>query len=195
MIKEYFQQYCTFFLKKLKRKTLLTDKKEDFTQIWIIAIPLLIENTLQTLLMTVDRYFASSFDDSAVAAIGVTEIVMNLYLSFFIAVNVGVSVVIGKNVGKNDIKQAGIVATQGIYLSIIVGVVTGLSSLMFGRQFLLFTGCPQEILSYALPYFMAVAVPAVFLSLSLTLSACLRATKDTKTPMLLTFFVIFSIYS
>ncbi|MFI3249824.1 MAG: MATE family efflux transporter [Eubacteriales bacterium] len=161
-------------------------RKEYLAQIWRIAIPLLIENTLQTLLGTVDRYFASSIDDSAIAAIGVTEIVTNLYLAFFISVNVGISVVIGQNIGKNDMEQVRESVRQGMMLSILLGLLIGLVSLLFGRKILLFTGCIEEILNFANPYFMAVTVPSVFLSLSLTLSACLRGAKDTKTPMLFT---------
>lgn len=190
VIKEYIQQHKVIFLENIERKAIFTNKKEYLSQIWMLAVPLLMENTLQTLLGTVDRYFASSLDDSAMAAIGVTEIVTNLYLSFFIAINVGVSVVLGKNIGKNDLKQGNEVAKQGIILSLLIGFIVGFASLIFGRQFLLFTGCTEEILAYAIPYFMAVAVPSIFLSLSLTLSACLRATKDTKTPMLLTSFAI-----
>lgn len=107
-------------------------------------------------------------------------------MAFFLAISVGVSVILGRNIGKNDIKHGFEVARQGIILSIIIGVVLGLLSLFFGPCFLLFTGCSEEIFTYALPYFMAVSVPSVFLSLSLTLSACLRGIKDTKTPMFLT---------
>lgn len=188
MIREYFQQSNVPIFGKVKMKEFFTIKKEYLPQIWTLVIPLLMENTLQTLLGTVDRYFASSFDDAAFAAIGVTELVMNLYLAFFMALNVGVSVLIGKNIGKNEKHHASEVATQGLMLSILLGITIGVISLLFGRQFLLFTGCTEEILSYALPYFRAVAVPSVLLSLSLTLSACLRAIKDTKTPMLLTSF-------
>lgn len=188
MSEAHLQENATFFRNKTERREFLSRNKEYLNQIWVLAIPLLMENALQTLLGTVDRYFASSLDDSAIAAIGVTEIVMNLYLAFFIAVNVGVSVVLGRNIGKNDMKQANEVARQGILLSFFLGGILGLLSLLFGREFLLFTGCTEEIISYALPYFVAVAVPSVFLSLSLTLAACLRATKDTKTPMLLTSF-------
>lgn len=169
-------------------KDYFSTEKEYLSQIYTLVIPLLIESTLQTLLSTVDRYFACSLDDSAFASIGVTELVTNLYLAFFMAINVGISAVIGRNIGKKDIKQASEVATQGIILSILIGIVVGLVSLMFGKQLLLFTGCTEEILSYAIPYFTAVAVPSVLLSLSLTLSTCLRATKDTKSPMLLISF-------
>lgn len=185
MIKEHFQQYWVLFFEKVQISKYFKAEKEYLSQIYTLVIPLFIESTLQTLLSTVDRYFACSLDDSAFAAIGVTELVLNLYLAFFMAINVGLSVVIGKNIGKKDIKQASDVAIQGIILSTLLGIAVGLVSLLFGKQLLLFTGCTEEILIYAVPYFSAVAVPSVLLSLSLTLSACLRATKDTKSPMLL----------
>lgn len=158
--------------------------KPDYRrQIWVLALPLLLENTLQTLLGTVDRFFASSFRDSAIAAIGVTEIIMNLYLAVFMAINVGVSVLLGNYIGKNDLKQANTVAMQGVCLSLFWGIFLGLVSLLFPRQLLTVIGCTEEIYPDAVLYFQAVAVPSVFYSLSLTLSACLRASKDTKTPM------------
>lgn len=153
MILEYIQGCFVLIFDKTRRNKFITAKKTYLSQIWILAIPLLMENTLQILLGTVDRYFASSLDNSAIAAIGVTEIIMNIYLSFFIAVNVGVSVALGRNIGKKDIKQAGEVTRQGIILSGILGTVVGLVSIIFGRQLLLFTGCTNEILTYALPYF------------------------------------------
>lgn len=186
MIKEYVQQYWILFIERIQEKYFPHRKKEYYRQIWILAIPLLMENTLQTFLGTVDRYFASSLDDSAIAAIGITEIVTNLYLVMFTAINLGVSVILGKNIGQNNMKQANEAARQGIILSTVMGIAIGLLSLVLGRQFILYTGCTEEIFSHAVPYFMAVAVPSVLLSLSLTVSACLRATKDTKTPMLLT---------
>lgn len=158
-------------------------KQEYHRQIWVLALPLMIENTLQTLLGTVDRFFASSFRDTAMAAIGVTEIVMNLYLAVFMALNVGVSVLMGNAIGKKDFKQANRVAMQGISLSLFCGTILGILSFLFPRQLLTVTGCTEEIFPDAILYFQAVAVPSVFYSLSLTLSACLRAWKDTKTPM------------
>lgn len=188
MRKEYLAQTSVLFAENVQVKLKFTGKKEHLREIWALVIPLLLENTLQTFLGTMDRFFASTLDDSAFAAIGVTELVMNLYLAFFMAVNVGISVVIGKNIGKNDLKQASEVASQGLLLSLFLGLGMGFCTLLFSRRILLITGCSEEMLSYALPYFRAVAVPSVLLSVSLTLSACLRAIKDTKTPMLLNSF-------
>ncbi|WP_317853672.1 MATE family efflux transporter [Chakrabartyella piscis] len=159
--------------------------RQYYKQIWILTLPILIENILQTLLSTVDRYFAGSIGDSAIAAIGVTEIVMNIYIAFFIALNVGTSAILSRSIGKQDEHHANEVARQAIILSSFVGLLVGVMSLILAKPLLQLTGATEDIMVYALPYFYAVAVPSVFLSLSLTLSACLRSAKDTKTPMIL----------
>ncbi|MCJ7855063.1 MATE family efflux transporter [Lachnospiraceae bacterium NSJ-143] len=48
------------------------------------------------------------------------------------------------------------------------------------------TGADSSIIPYAMPYYIIVAGPCVFLCLQLILSSCLRAVEDTKTPMYVT---------
>ncbi len=55
---------------------------------------------------------------------------------------------------------------------------------VFRRDILIISGAEEAVLAAALPYYLLVAVPSVFVCLTLVLSACLRATQDTVTPML-----------
>lgn len=59
----------------------------------------------------------------------------------------------------------------------------GIINLTFSKNILLFLGAEERVLQYALPYFLSVAVPSVFLCLMMVLSSCLRGAGDTKTPM------------
>lgn len=81
-------------------------------------------------------------------------------------------------------------AVLGVILSTFFGVIVGVGSLFFGRQILLLTQCTEEIFAYAVPYFME--VPSVFLSVSLTLSACLRGEKRYENTDDILFFVQYS---
>jgi len=110
--------------------------KKYYTQIWALALPLLIENILQTLLGTVDKYFAGALSDNAIAAIGVTDIIMNIYIAFFIAINVGVAVILSRCIGKKDIEKANEVATQAILLSTVIGLLVGVISIVFAKPLL-----------------------------------------------------------
>ena len=49
-------------------------------EILLLALPVIMENILQTLLGTTDTYFAGQLADEAIAGIGVTSLIMNIFL-------------------------------------------------------------------------------------------------------------------
>ncbi len=156
-----------------------------FRQILVLAFPIIIENLLQALLGTVDTWFAGKLDDTAIAAIGATTLVVNMFLAFYTAISVGASAVIARYIGEKNSPKATLAAGQAILLALVLGVVLGSISLLFRNPILALSGAEGHVLEAALPYYTIVAVPSVFACLVLVLSSILRATKDTVTPMLI----------
>jgi putative MATE family efflux protein len=151
-----------------------------------LAVPIILENIFQTLLGTADTYFAGQLGDDAIAAIGVTNLVMNVFISFFFAVGVGTSAVISRYVGRKDFRQVNEAMGQSFLLGLALGLGFGAVSLLLYRPILTLAGAKGAVLNYAVPYYMLVAVPSVFLCLSQILASCLRSAKDTRTPMVIT---------
>lgn len=166
--------------------TYLRKNKENIIGIFSLAIPVIIENILQTLLGTVDTYFAGKINDNAIAAIGVTNLIINVFITFFTAISIGSGAIVARNFGKNDTDKMNLVIQQSFILGIIISLVTGIINIIFYKPILMMSGATSKVLIYAIPYYMIIVVPSVFLCLSLILSSCLRATKDTKTPMIVT---------
>ncbi|WP_278463132.1 MATE family efflux transporter [Thomasclavelia spiroformis] len=163
-------------------------KKEEILIILSLSFPIIIENILQTLLGTTDTYFAGKLADNAIAGISITNIIMNIFISFFTAISIGTTAVVSRNYGKQDYKKTNQIIGQSILVSIIIGLLVGLICLFFYRPILYVSGADDSVLKFAIPYYLIVAVPSVFLCLQLVLSSCLRAIKDTKTPMYATCF-------
>lgn len=160
--------------------------KQEMKPVFRLAIPVIMENILQTLLGTADTYFAGQIQDNAIAAIGVTNLVMNLFITVFTAVSVGTTAVIARNIGKKDFARASFAAKQSVLLGLGLGILVGSFSALFCKPVLRLSGADGGILDYAVPYYLIVAGPSVFLCLSMILSSSLRAAKDTKSPMLAT---------
>ena len=154
--------------------------------IFLLAFPIILENIFQTLLGTTDTYFAGKLEDNAIAAIGVTSLIMNIFLAFYTAISVGVSAVISRMVGQGETKKASYAISQALILGSFLGLILGLLSFLFYQPILRLSGADQAVLEYAIPYYFVVVIPSIFLCLSLVFSSCLRAMKDTKTPMFLT---------
>lgn len=162
--------------------------KTEIISILSLSFPIVIENILQTLIGTTDTYFAGKLADNAIAGISVTNIVMNIFISFFTAISIGTTAIVSRNYGRKDYRQTNHTIAQSIIVGTILGLFIGLICLIFYKQILLLSGANEIVLDYAVPYYLVVAVPSVFLCLQQVLSCCLRAVKDTKTPMYATGF-------
>lgn len=154
--------------------------------IFLLAIPIIVENILQTLLGTTDTYFAGTLDDQAIAGIGVTNLIMNLFISFFSAVSVGATAIVSRNYGRKDFQNVNRSILHALVLGCGLGLVTGGVCGIFAEPLLRLSGADDGVIQFAMPYYLAAAVPCVFLCLQLLLSSCLRAMKNTKTPMYVT---------
>ena len=92
-------------------------KKEEILTILSLSFPIIIENILQTLLGTTDTYFAGKLADNAIAGISITNIIMNIFISFFTAISIGTTAVVSRNYGKQDYKKTNQIMGQSIALS------------------------------------------------------------------------------
>lgn len=157
--------------------------KNNIPIILALAIPAMIENILQVLIGTVDTYFIGRIGTEAIAGVGVTNLIMNIYISFFLAIGVGTTALVSRSIGGKDIDRANDSVKQSIIIALGIGLVFGVLNLIFARDILSLLGADESVIKYAMPYFLSVAVPSVFLCLMMVLSSSLRGAGDTKTPM------------
>ena len=185
------------------------DKFTSFTSIktiMFLAIPAMIENISQVFIGVVDTYFVGKLGTEAIAGVGVTNLTMNVYIAFFLALGIGTTAIVSRFVGAGDNENANHAVKQSLIMSITIGLGFGIINLIFAKQILLLLGAENRVIEYALPYFFAVAVPSVFLCVNMVLSSALRGAGDTKTPMkiailaniinaILDYVLIFGIFS
>jgi len=162
------------------------ETKKNIKNIFALSIPIIIENILQTLLGTTDTYFAGKISDEAIIGIGVTNLIMNILISFFTAITVGTIAVIARSYGRKNLDGVNSSIIHSIILGTILGIIVGAVCLVFRRPILLLSGADADSIPYAMPYYLIVSVPCVILCLQLILSSCLRAIEDTKIPMYVT---------
>lgn len=157
--------------------------KGSIVIVMTLALPAMIENILQVLIGVVDTYFIGIIGTEAIAGVGVTNLIMNIYIAFFLALGVGTTAIVSRNIGSNNVENANNAVRQSILMALGIGTVFGIINLVFSKNILLILGAEERVIQYALPYFLSVAVPIVFLCLMMVLSSSLRGAGDTKTPM------------
>lgn len=180
----------------MPKENIKLEKNEDFQNnngfkefkktariVLILAIPVIIESISQTLMGIVDMYFVGKLGTEAIASVGITNTIMNVYIAFFIAVGIGTTAIISRAIGAKKFQTAKEALQQSVTLAIIIGVIIGIINFLFSKNILLLLGTEIKVMEYAVPYFRAVAVPAVFLSMMISISSAYRGAGDTRTPM------------
>jgi putative MATE family efflux protein len=160
-----------------------TSNKQKIKVILALAVPAMIENLLQTVVGFVDILFVAKLGLVEVAAVGVTNAILAVYLAVFMAMGVGTSSLIAKNVGAGNLDRAKAIARQSTWISASLGIVFGVITLFFAEPLLRIMGAEPNVLAQGAVYFRIVAVPSIFISLMTVFGSILRAAGDTKTPM------------
>lgn len=136
------------------------------------------------MLGTVDTYFAGSISNEAIVGVGASGIVMNILIAFFAAVGTASVALVSRRHGEGDGQGARRAVASSFALAILLGIAVGVICGVFAGPMLGLAGLEGPVLNSAVPYFVAISAPSVFLSVQMTSSSCLRALEDTRTPMI-----------
>lgn len=163
------------------KKGLSTSEKLKI--IIILAVPAVIENFFQTMLGFADTFFVAQIGLDEVSAVGVTNAILAIYFAIFMAIGVGVNVLMANATGAGDYERASKVAQQGVILTTILGGLTGMLTLIFAEPLLSLLGVERQVLEIGAVYFRIVAVPSILMAYMFVMSSILRGVGDTKSPM------------
>lgn len=148
-----------------------------------LAWPLFFEIAFMMMFGIVDTMMLSRFSDSAVAAVGISNNVLQFVAVFLNVVAAGVAVVIAQNIGANKNDTAREVADNAVLLNFGIGVFLSLIIVFFQRQILSMMQTPPELLAQAQSYIFILGSTLFINSLVGVAGSILRAYGYTKVVM------------
>ena len=170
--------------KTLKREVDLS-QGPIFKRLLAFAIPMVLSGILQLLFNATDiAVLKMMVNENAVAAVGATTSLVSLLINFFIGLSSGSSVVLARCVGQNDMEKARKVVGTAISISLISGIFLMVVGYFCSELFLIWMGCPSELLKDATTYMQIyfVGMPIIlFYNFSASL---LRAVGDSMRPLI-----------
>ncbi len=124
--------------------------KDKIKIILVLAMPAVIENFFQTILVFVDTYFVSKIGLAEVSAVGVTNALLAIYFALFMAIGVAANVRIANFIGAKQPEKARHIAQQSVILAILFGILTGIMTLFFAEPLLKLMGIEDTVLEEGL---------------------------------------------
>ncbi len=118
----------------------------------ILAIPMILEMSMEALFAIVDTFFVAKLGAAAVAVVGLTESVIALVYAVGIGLSIGATATVARRVGEKDMDGAARTATHAVYLGLIVSLVMGVVGVVFAENVYRLLGAEQEVIDIGLPF-------------------------------------------
>lgn len=152
--------------------------------IFLFAMPLFITSVLQLAFNAVDIIVVGKFTGHhALAAVGATGPVINLLVTMFMGISLGASVIMGKNVGARDFKNAQDTLHTAIGISILGGILVLFAGIFTAMPLLRLMQTPPEVIELAGEYLKIYYIGMPGFMVYNFGSALLRAIGDSRRPM------------
>lgn len=150
----------------------------------VFALPLMLSGILQLLFNAADIVVVGKFSgNQALAAVGSTGALINLFVNVFIGFSIGTNVLVAQYFGARDEKNVQETVHTSILLGIIGGIILIGAGLAFAGKMLEWMDTPEDVLDQAVLY-----TQIYFLGMPAMLvynfgAAVLRAIGDTRRPL------------
>lgn len=172
-----------------RQKALRADLTEGplLAKIWKFTLPIIATGLLQTLYNASDMIVVGRFAPNgafAMGAVGACGSLINLIVNLFMGLSTGSGICVARAMGAGRDKDVKDLVHTSAMAGVICGVFVGILGFLLAEPLLILMGTPGDILAEAVPYMRAYFVGIPAMMLYNFLAATLRATGDTKRPLM-----------
>ena len=134
-------------------KLSLSGQEQDYTEgsirkaVFLLAIPMILELSLESVFALVDIFFVSKLGPNAIASVGLTESVITIVYSIAIGLSVAATAVVARRVGEKNPKAAGHAGAQAILVAFVLSVVLTIAGTIFAPHVLELMGASPEVVA------------------------------------------------
>jgi putative MATE family efflux protein len=166
------------------RDAIRGDTHRDFTEekigraITLLAIPMVLEMTMESLFAVVDMFWVAHLGADAVATIGLTEAVLTLLFSIAMGLGVATAATVARRIGEKNLDAAAEVATEGIVLGLVIACVCGVLGAWFAPEILRSMGATPSIIRTGAGYTRVIYGGSAAVVLLFVINAVFRGAGD-----------------
>ena len=137
--------------------------------------PLLVEQIFLTLIGNFNVFLFSLFNDQMVAAIGISDQLLNIFAMITNIVVLGASILIIQNADKSRLSYVKSILKESVILNVIIAILIVIAVFLFNKDLLMLMQTPRELLNETSIYIRIVSVSIIFLAMTSLMLGTLRA--------------------
>jgi putative MATE family efflux protein len=136
----------------------LHGSRQDYTEgpisraVLLLAVPMVLEMTLESVFAVVDVYFVGRLGADSVATVGLTESMLALLYAAALGLGVGATALVARRIGEHDAAAASHAAGQSVMLGLFVALVLGATGATLAPQLLAVMGAGPSVIATGTGY-------------------------------------------
>ncbi len=113
--------------------------------IFLLAIPMILELSLESVFALVDMFFVGRLGQNAIATVGLTESVISIIYSIAIGLSTAATAMVARRIGEKNPDAAAHAAVQSIIISIVAAIVLSACGTIFAPEILRIMGAQPAV--------------------------------------------------
>lgn len=135
-------------------KKSLNGEQQDYTigsipkAIVLLAIPMILEISLESVFALVDMFFVGKLGPSAIATVGLTESVITIIYSLAIGLSTAATAIVARRIGEKKTDAASHSGAQSLIIAIVISIAVSTVGIIFASDILTFMGASKEVVEH-----------------------------------------------
>jgi putative MATE family efflux protein len=131
----------------------LNGEEQDYTQgsiskaVFLLAIPMILELSLESVFAVVDMFFVSKLGQNAIATVGLTESVVTIIYSVAIGLSTGATAIVARRIGEKNPEAAAHAGAQSLIVAIVATIILSVVGVVFAAEILTLMGANPEVVA------------------------------------------------
>ncbi|TAE56771.1 MAG: MATE family efflux transporter [Bacteroidetes bacterium] len=132
-------------------KQSLNGEEQDYTEgsirkaVFLLAIPMILELSLESVFAVVDIFFVSKLGPAAIATVGLTESVITIIYSMAIGLSTAATAIVARRIGEKDPEAAAHAGAQSLLIALVITAVLSVLGVIFAGDILALMGASEEV--------------------------------------------------
>jgi|ERR1044071_4350726 putative MATE family efflux protein len=130
----------------------LKGARQDFTEvpirraILLLAVPMILEMSMESLFVVVDIFWVSRLGAEAVATVGLTEAMLTLIYTVAMGLGIGATATVARRIGEKEPERAARSAVQVILIGVSLAIPIGIAGALLAPKLLGLMGASDQLI-------------------------------------------------
>ncbi|MGZ5304397.1 MAG: MATE family efflux transporter [Bacteroidia bacterium] len=133
-------------------KQSLNGEEQDYTvgsiprAVFLLAIPMILELSLESVFAVVDMFFVSKLGENAIATVGLTESVVTIVYSIAMGLSTAATAVVARRIGEKNPEGAAHAGAQALLIAVLITILLSIAGIYFSSDLLRFMGASEDVI-------------------------------------------------